>query len=343
MPFIGGLIAGGGSLLGGLFGSNAASSAAKTQAQANQNAINAQLGVDQTIQGQLSPFLNAGTNALRQLQGGLGGVGSGAQFAPDALLRQEMGLGFNLPNYAPQQLKTEQLNIPDPSNPNTIRQFQQSPGYQYNLGQQQQAIQQSAPGRTGALSGNMLQALQSNASGLANQDYYNWLGQATNFGLQNFNAGTQNDLNTFNANTQTAQNSYNALSGNFWNVYDALAQGQGQNINALQNLSQMGLSAGANLGQIGTNLGSNIGQSLIGQGNALAGGQIGSATALAGGLGGAAGAISNAFTQPNQTGSGFNALAYLFGAGGGNPSGGYSGSPGNYNYYGPGVDPSLSY
>jgi hypothetical protein len=289
------------------------------------------LGVAQIEQGQLAPWLQAGGNALGQLQQGLGGVGSGAQFAPDALLRQEMGLGYNLPNYAPQQLKTEQLNIPDPSNPNTIRQFQQSPGYQYNLGQQQQAIQQSAAGRTGALSGNMLQALQSNASGLANQDYYNWLGQATNFGLQNFNAGTQNDLNTFNANTQTAQNSYNALSGNFWNVYDALAQGQGQNINVLQNLSQQGQGAAANQGL--TQLGGNIGNALIGQGNALAGGQIGSANALSSGLGGAAGSIANANTLQNllgqNSGGGFSPLSYLFGNNYSQPGQGYGagGSP----------------
>jgi hypothetical protein len=51
------------------------------------------------------------------------------------------------------------LNLTLPTDPSLASQFQASPGYQYNLQQQQNAIQNSAAGKTGALSGNMLQAL----------------------------------------------------------------------------------------------------------------------------------------------------------------------------------------
>src|SRR5258708_1054156 len=128
MPFIvGGAIAGAGSLLGGLFGANAASSAANAQVKAQQNAINAQVGIAGIEQGQLAPFLGAGTNAISELQGGLQ---PGGQFANDGTLRQLQALGYNIPQLQTANLQTENLqpanlNIPDPSNPATIGQFQQ--------------------------------------------------------------------------------------------------------------------------------------------------------------------------------------------------------------------------
>jgi hypothetical protein len=216
------------------------------------------------------------------------------------------------------------LSIPDPSNPNTIKQFQQSPGYTYNLNQQQQAIQNSAASHTGAISGNMLQALQTNASGLANQDYYNWLGQATNFGLDQYNASSQNYWSSLTANNK-----------NFWDLYNAYNQGDQNVLNNLFNVAGMGQNAATNSGQTGVQLAGNVGNALIGQGSDLAAGKIGSATALSGGIGGAAGGIVNALqsllnnggSNFNNSNSGFNSLAYLFGQGGGynNPIAGTGG------------------
>jgi len=63
--------------------------------------------------------------------------------------------------------------------------FQSSPGYQYDLNQTMQGVTNSAAARGGITGGNTLMALQQNASGLANQNYYNWLGtflnQANNY------------------------------------------------------------------------------------------------------------------------------------------------------------------
>jgi hypothetical protein len=57
--------------------------------------------------------------------------------------------------------------------PFTAAQFTASPGYQYQLQQGEQAIQNSAASRGGLVSGNALKALQANGIGLANQDWYN--------------------------------------------------------------------------------------------------------------------------------------------------------------------------
>jgi hypothetical protein len=286
MPFIGGLIAGAGSLFGGLLGSNAATSAAKTQAQSNQQAIQAQLGEFQQQRGDEAPFIQTGGNAISSLAGLLGlanvpGVATGSLNQNPAQL---MGLG-----------PEPTLSIPDPSNPATIAQFQQSPGYQYELGQQQNALQNSAAGKTGAISGNMLKALQQNAQGLASQDYGSWLTNATNFGTQNYAAGRQN-------------------------YFDQYSIGQNQQANLFQRLlSLAGLGQGAAAGQgtTGTQLAGNVGGAQIGAGNALAAGQVGSANALTGGVNNLLTSLLAPNVGNNSGQSSLAALLAQFGGGGG--------------------------
>lgn len=57
--------------------------------------------------------------------------------------------------------------------------FQASPGYQFQLGQGLQSVQNSAAARGGLAGGNTLKALQQYGTGLANQDWYNYLSQLT--------------------------------------------------------------------------------------------------------------------------------------------------------------------
>src|SRR5437016_6006696 len=78
MPWVGGALAAGGSIFSGLFGSSAATSAAKTQAQSADKAINFEQSIWQQIQQQLAPYLQSGgeaNNFLRQLLMG-GGTNS---------------------------------------------------------------------------------------------------------------------------------------------------------------------------------------------------------------------------------------------------------------------------
>lgn len=87
--------------------------------------------------------------------------------------------------------------------------FTASPGYQYNLQQQQGAIQNSAAARGGLTGGNTLMALQSNASGLANQDYQQYINNL----MSNANMGLSADNSLANLQAQYGQNISNNLLG----------------------------------------------------------------------------------------------------------------------------------
>jgi hypothetical protein len=92
MPFISAGIVAGGGLLSGILDSNAAQNAARTQALASQNAVSAELGVARVIQGQLAPYLGAGTNALRYLAPNLA---LGGQLDPFYAFYKAGGMAFN--------------------------------------------------------------------------------------------------------------------------------------------------------------------------------------------------------------------------------------------------------
>jgi hypothetical protein len=83
MPWIGGAIAAGGSLLSGIMGSNAANKAAQEEVAQQQKALQFQQSVyGQTVQN-LSPYVASGNTALQSVMGllGLGGTGQNANAA----------------------------------------------------------------------------------------------------------------------------------------------------------------------------------------------------------------------------------------------------------------------
>ena len=112
-----------------LIGSNAAQSAAQTQANAANNAINTQLGIFNQTQANLAPYNQVGQSALSQLASlfGLGAGGSGPTASTAAAATSA------LQNY---------------------------PGYQFGLQQGNLAQQQSAASQGLLLSGSQLQAAQ---------------------------------------------------------------------------------------------------------------------------------------------------------------------------------------
>lgn len=100
LPLVGGLIAGGASLLGGLMGASSASKAAKAQAEANQAAtaearrqFDAQMAEYQKTQRKLSPYIGAGTAALDEYMAlmGMGGTAGMQTPEPAASVRQASG------------------------------------------------------------------------------------------------------------------------------------------------------------------------------------------------------------------------------------------------------------
>jgi hypothetical protein len=128
------------SVAGGLISSSGAQSAANTQAQAATEAARVQKQMFDTTQANLQPWMQGGGNALTALQQALGiGPGGGGSVNPSG--------------------------------------FQQSPGYQWQMDQGLTAVENSAAAKGGLSGGNTLKALQSYGTGLANQDWYNYLGQ----------------------------------------------------------------------------------------------------------------------------------------------------------------------
>ncbi len=236
-------------------GASASESAANTEASAADAAAQVQQNMFNQTQKNLQPYMGAGTNALSTLQTELG-LGAKGAFNPNAPLAAGAGTytaGPAAPTY----------------NPLTAASFKASPGYQYELQQQQSAIQNSAAGRGGAIGGNSLMALQQNAQGLASQDWYN----ANNLNISNFDTSLGGWQAQQNANVQ-----------NFGTAYDATRGNQNYLLSALQNLTGSGQNAAANLGGFGATAAGNIGNDLIGAGNATAAGQIGVANAVGGGV-----------------------------------------------------------
>ena len=148
-----------GSIGGGLLGSSASGAAAKDQLQAAQQATQAELQMYNQTVAREQPFLTAGTNALTQLQQLLG-IGPGGGGATNPILSM-LGIG---PGGA----------AGGGINPAT---FQGSPGYQYQLQQGMNAVT-NANAPTG-VGGNALRQLQQTGQGLANQNWNQYLGNAS--------------------------------------------------------------------------------------------------------------------------------------------------------------------
>lgn len=234
MPF-GGMLTGAGisvagSLLGGLLGSNAAGQASKQYVQALQAAEQyLKEGQQQGLQN-YSPYLQTGQTAnlqLSDLLGNLSAPWTGSFTAP------------------------------------TAAQAEQTPGYQFQLQQGENAIQNSAAGRGSLLTGRTMADLNNFAQGTA----------ATNY---------QNVFN--NAFTQY-QSAYNSFLNNQNNTYAKL-----------MGVNQQGLEAAGGAANLYSGIGGDISKLMAGVGAAQAGGTIGQANAWSGALGGAFGGLSNALT-----------------------------------------------
>jgi len=172
----------GASLLGGILGSNAASDAAKKQANAaaqaantaqqNQNlSTNYQTGVAGQQTNLLSPYAGAGSSAIGNLS---------SLLQPGGQLTQGYG-SFTAPTGVTEQ---------------------NDPGYQFRLSQGLQALQNSAAARGGLLSSGTAKSINDYAQNQASNEY----GNVYNRALQTY--GT--NFNTYNTNQG---NLYNRLAG----------------------------------------------------------------------------------------------------------------------------------
>lgn len=211
-------IAAGGAIIGGAIQGNAATSAANTQAGAANNATATQLQMFDQTQANLKPFIGSGTNALSTLNSQLG-IGANGAFNPNAPLVK----------------------------PFSATQYQQSPGYAWQMSQGIDAVQNSASAAGGIHGGNTLKALTTFGQGLANTDYQ----QA----YQNYVQQQQQQYGMLNNLVGSGQNAAAGLGGisqqvggqvgsNIIGAGNALAAGQIGAANAttggLNSLAQLG-------------------------------------------------------------------------------------------------------
>jgi hypothetical protein len=162
----------GGAVASGLIGSNAAESAAQTEANAANNATNTQLGIFNQTQANLAPYNQVGQSALSQLASLFGlGTGGAAGTGPTAATAA-----------------------------NATSALTQYPGYQFGLQQGQQALSSSAASQGLLLSGGQLAAQQQYGQNYAMANAWNpYVSQLNTLAGQGENAATT--TGTIGANT----------------------------------------------------------------------------------------------------------------------------------------------
>lgn len=258
------------SLIGGMFGSSAASDAAKKQADAARAAQQIQEHEFDTITAQEQPYMASGTGSLAQLNYllGIGTPGSAGSFG---------GTNGFTGQYSPGTAPTASSStagaygsLLQPFTADYMRQY--SPAYQFQLQQGQQGVLNTESSSQGALSGAALKDLTS------------------------FN---QSEANTAYGN---AFNQYQTQLGNTYSRLAGLAQ-LGQNASA--NTGAQGVNLANSAGQAAQNIGTALAGGTVGAANAWTGAvnNLGSLYAAYGG--GGKPTSTGAYGAPNSYGSGY--------------------------------------
>lgn len=191
-----------------------------------------------TLSPYYQPYINAGNQALGGMQG------QASQLTGMLPGLQSQYAGTNQMGQGAMSAYTNMMNNPGQTVNNIGASYHQSPGYQFAL---QQAM---GAGNNQAAAGGMIgtpaaqQQQMQTASGLANQDYYNWFGNAMNM----YGQGAQGASNLYGQGLQGQQGLY------------------GQGLNTLGSLGQMGYGASSGLAQnLGIALNNQAGLAYAGQ------------------------------------------------------------------------------
>lgn len=219
-----------GSMIGSSEQAGAANNAADLQAQEAQDALNFQEQEFATQQANQKPWLTAGGTAIGDLS-------------------QLLGPGGSL-----SQQWTGQFQAP------TLAEAEQYPGYQFQLQQGEQAVQNAASAQGELLDPNAARAEAGYAENLAQTDYGNVYNQA----LQQY------------------QMSYNQFQQNQANQFNRLASVAGIGQTSAGQLGQTGQAAANNVGNIMLGSGAQIGQDIQNSAAATASGYTGAANSLGG-------------------------------------------------------------
>lgn len=233
-----------GSVASSAIGASTAGKAASTQANAADRAAQLQYNLgEQQLQQNNSQFAQQQQNIAPWLQSGQQALGQLSSLVPQLNQEESQYGSFQAPTGA---------------------QAAATPGYQFQLQQGQQALENSAAAKGGLLTGGTAKALDQYSQGLADSTYQQTYNNAFGQYQQNYNQ-FENSLS----------NQYNRLAG---------LSGTGrQAANALGQLSQQNSNTGA---QIASNIGSQVGANINNAGAATASGYIGAGNAVNGGIGG---------------------------------------------------------
>lgn len=159
-------------------------------------------------------------DSMNTLNKAMGSVGGPQNFHPGSgNVTKAIGQGVDALtgyNALGQNAAEVQANLSGANGPEAqalaYEQYQSSPAMQYQMDQMQRATERSAAARGGLMGGNVLRELQSNAAGIASQDYqnqFNNLGQVSGMGL---NAAGQ--IGNLRANEASLANSSNIAQMN---------------------------------------------------------------------------------------------------------------------------------
>lgn len=272
-------IVGGATLAGSLLQANASGNAASQESDAAQAAMGLQQGAFNTVQNNMSPYMQEGKTALGQAQNMLtnnGYLNGTTSFNPGTA-----GI--------PYASSTGAFNFNGSDLANT-------PGYQFQLQQGTNAVNNAQAASGLGVSGAQQKALASYVTGLADTTY----NQQFQNQLAAYQQSYGNALNAFDTNYNVASNQYGRYAG----------------------LAQLGQTAGAQTGQAAQSAASSEGTAAMGLGQAQAAGTMGTANALAGGLSSAAGVgelsalgafgntgTGNALTTPIDTSGAYDPYA----------------------------------
>ena len=280
----------GASVLSGLMGSDASSSAADAQSAAAQRAQDTQLQMFNTINGQQAPFRQAGYNALNAITQGFGGTptrfnGNGqspgsAGPAPTAAPAAAPGMSWQMgqtPNSAVGDISAQWL-------PNAAGAVQPATPGVGGFG----GTDQAGPGGTdqtgftGIGSGQFTHQFGAgdlNANLAPNYQFM--LGQG--LGATNNQASVGGGLVGGNALKGINDYAQNYAQNGYQQAYQNYNNNQTNIFNRLSNIAGLGQTSVGNTGTVGAGMAGNIGSAQMAGGAATAAGIMGSNNALSGG------------------------------------------------------------
>jgi hypothetical protein len=312
----------GASAISGSNSSSAAQKAAAEQAAADRGAAGQQYqGLAQTA-GVLTPYTNegqtaasalsagqtsdqTGTNYIGQSQNYLGSANAAYGTAENAL---DTATGYN----------QDAANIYGETQGGISQQvLDNTPGYQFTLGQGLESTQNSAAARGLANSGAALKGAATYATGLANDTYQSQYNDLLST-AQGYSGLANNSLGAASGFNQTGSG-LTGEAGTSLNQQASLLDTNNQNYNQLLQGAQLGENAANAYGEYASNAAQSAGADVSGAGAATASGTVGAANAFNNALTGSAGSLTQSLLLNNLLG----------GSGSGSLLGGSSGFTGS--------------